>query len=82
MVWVWVFNYSLIDWNFPGALPMSSHNSDKIPAAHEAFNVKQIKELMTNYGPIVEVWFDMSNPTLEQSKKVCGCGAWSISLMR
>ena len=61
--------FSLIDWHFPGALPMSSHNSDKIPAAHEDFNVKQIKELMTNYGPIVEVWFDMSNPTLEQSKR-------------
>lgn len=61
--------FSLIDWNYPGALPISSHNSDKIPAAHEEFNVKQIEELMTNYGEIVEVWFDMSNPTLKQSKR-------------
>ena len=29
----------------------------------------QLRELMTNYGPIAEVWFDMSNPTETQSVK-------------
>jgi alpha-L-fucosidase len=62
--------FSLIDWNFPGAMPMSKHNSDSIPPSHHQLNLNQVKELMTNYGPISEVWFDMGKPTLEQSREL------------
>ncbi|HEX8548705.1 MAG TPA: alpha-L-fucosidase [Cytophagaceae bacterium] len=62
--------FSLIDWDFPGALPISSNNSDSIPPSHHELNLNQVKELMTNYGPISEIWFDMGKPTLEQSKEL------------
>ena len=61
--------YSLIDWHYPGALPMSDHNSDPITPALEDYTVGQLRELLTGYGPICELWFDMSKPTLEQSRK-------------
>ncbi len=61
--------YSLIDWHYPGALPMSDHNSDPITPALEEYTVGQLRELLTGYGPICEIWFDMSKPTLEQSLK-------------
>lgn len=59
--------FSLIDWDFPGALPISDHNSDSIPPAHHEFNMRQVEELMTGYGPMSEIWFDMGKPTLNQS---------------
>lgn len=62
--------FSLIDWNFPEALPISDHNSDSIPPAHHQLNLKQIEELMTGYGPISEIWFDMGKPTPEQSREL------------
>jgi alpha-L-fucosidase len=61
--------YSLIDWHFPDARPISGHNSDPITKKHEEFNALQITELVTKYGPISEFWFDMSAPTVEQSKR-------------
>ncbi|MDO5523160.1 MAG: alpha-L-fucosidase [Bacteroidia bacterium] len=60
--------YSLIDWNFPQAYPISSHNADPITPEHYAFNLKQVEEIMTNYGEISEIWFDMGSLTPEQSK--------------
>lgn len=60
--------YSLIDWHYPHAYPISSHNADPITAEHYAFNMKQVEEIMTGYGPISEIWFDMGSLTLEQSK--------------
>ncbi|TAJ14455.1 alpha-L-fucosidase [Marinilabiliaceae bacterium JC017] len=63
--------FSLIDWNYPGAKPFTSvRNSDSIPAAHHQYNLHQIEELLTNYGAISELWFDMSSPTCEQSKEM------------
>jgi len=61
--------YSLIDWHYPGALPMSDHNSDPLTPALEDYTVGQLRELLTGYGPICEIWFDMAKPTLEQSLK-------------
>lgn len=60
--------YSLIDWHYPQAYPISSHNADPITPEHYAFNMKQVEEIMTSYGPISEIWFDMGSLTLEQSK--------------
>ncbi len=62
--------YSWIDWHFPQALPISSHNSDAIPPAHQALNIAQLTELLSNYGPISELWMDMGAPTPEQSREV------------
>ncbi len=61
--------YSLIDWAYPGATPMSDHNSDPITPALEEYSVGQLRELLTGYGPLCEIWFDMSRPTLEQSMR-------------
>lgn len=60
--------FSLIDWNFPQAYPISSHNADLLTPEHYQFNLKQVEEIMTSYGPISEIWFDMGSLTPEQSK--------------
>ena len=62
--------FSLIDWDFEGALPPSSHNSDSIPPLHHQLNLDQVKELMSNYGPVSEIWFDMGKPTIIQSREI------------
>ncbi|WP_420155467.1 alpha-L-fucosidase [Siphonobacter sp.] len=62
--------FSVIDWHFPAAYPISSSNSDPIPAAHHEYNKNQIRELLTNYGPISELWFDMGSQTPQQSREL------------
>ncbi len=62
--------FSWIDWHYPHAAPMSNHNSDPITDKHMEYNLVQIEELLTKYGPIVEVWFDMGAPTAEQSREM------------
>lgn len=59
--------FSLIDWHFPQAYPISSHNTDPLTPEHFDYNLKQVEEIMTNYGPISEIWFDMGSLTKEQS---------------
>lgn len=62
--------FSLVDWH--AGHPFDPDNGNPIPASMEPLIEKQITELMTNYGPITEVWFDMSTPTPEQSRRFAG----------
>ncbi|HOT55164.1 MAG TPA: alpha-L-fucosidase [Bacteroidales bacterium] len=60
--------FSLIDWHFPQAYPISGHNADPLTPEHYRFNLAQVEELMTRYGTISEIWFDMGSLTPEQSR--------------
>lgn len=62
--------FSVIDWHYPHAYPISSHNCDFVTPQHHDFSKKQITELLTNYGPISELWFDMGSNTPEQSAEL------------
>ena len=59
--------FSLVDWH--AGHPFDPDNNNPIPASMEPLIERQLRELMTNYGPIVEVWFDMSAATPEQSRR-------------
>ena len=57
--------FSLIDWHL--GHQFDPNNNNLISSAMETVIKEQLTELMTNYGNIVEVWFDMSQPTPKQS---------------
>jgi alpha-L-fucosidase len=59
--------FSLVDWHAGHAF--DPDNGNPIPASMEPLIERQLRELMTNYGPITEVWFDMSAPTAAQSRR-------------
>lgn len=67
--------YSTPDWHFNGPHPERNPDDGKISVfgkvskANEDYQVAQLEELMTNYGDLVEVFFDMGEPTLSQSKR-------------
>ncbi|MBV1887685.1 MAG: alpha-L-fucosidase, partial [Urechidicola sp.] len=67
--------YSTPDWHFNGAEQERNPSDGKISVfgkvsiENEDFQVAQLKELLTNYGEIVELFFDMGEPTEEQSKR-------------
>lgn len=63
------FYFSIIDWTQHEAEPYGNQN----PITEEMMTkiIKpQIDELMTNYGPIAEFWFDMGGPTPDQSARM------------
>jgi alpha-L-fucosidase len=57
------FYYSIMDWHHPDYLPRRDWETDR-PAAGAVFDryvqymKNQLKELLTNYGPIGVLWFD------------------------
>ena len=67
--------YSTPDWHFNGS--NQERNPDdgklsvfgKVSKENEDYQVAQLKELLTNYGEIVELFFDMGEPTEAQSKR-------------
>jgi alpha-L-fucosidase len=61
------FYFSLIDYTLH---PSTSHNANPITADHHEYNKKQVAELLTNYGPISELWFDMGSLTAQQSSEM------------
>lgn len=62
--------FSLVDWH--QGHEFDGNNCNSIPESMEPIIEGQLRELLTNYGPIAEVWFDMSAPTLEQSERIAG----------
>ena len=62
--------FSLIDWHYPHAYPISSHNADFITPQHHELNKQQVRELLTSYGQISELWFDMGSLTPQQSREL------------
>ena len=66
--------YSNPDWNYPGAIGRTPENKfavfEKFTQQHLNYSVKQLEELLTHYGPICEIFFDMGLPTLEESRKL------------
>ncbi len=62
--------FSLIDWHFPAAYPTSSNNADPVTPEHHRFNMKQVEEILTQYGSVSELWFDMGSLTPEQSAEL------------
>jgi alpha-L-fucosidase len=67
--------YSTPDWHFNGPNPERNPRDGKISVfapvskANEDYQVAQLEELLTNYGEVVELFFDMGEPTPEQSKR-------------
>ncbi|WP_424684149.1 alpha-L-fucosidase [Frateuria sp. YIM B11624] len=60
--------YSTIDWHWMHG-QYRENNDNPITPAQADFNLAQIRELMSHYGPISEVWFDMGRPTPAQSAR-------------
>lgn len=58
--------FSLVDWYQGHAF--DGNNENPIPSSMEPVIKGQLRELMTHYGDIAEVWFDMSAPTAAQSE--------------
>lgn len=65
--------FSNPDWNYPGAVERERGQYtvfEEFTPEHLEFSINQLRELLTNYGPIFEVFFDMGLSTLEESVKL------------
>lgn len=67
--------YSTPDWhfNYPN-VPINPHDNKisvfgEMSKENEDYQVNQLEEILTNYGDIVELFFDMGQPTFDQSKR-------------
>ncbi len=61
------FYFSLIDYTLH---PFTDHNANPVTPAHHEYNKKQVTELLTNFGPVSELWFDMGSLTAQQSREI------------
>lgn len=67
--------YSTPDWHFNGPNPEINPADGKISVfskvskANEEYQNAQLEELLSNYGDIVELFFDMGEPTADQSAR-------------
>ena len=56
------FYYSLVDWRFPGVLPHGTRQEDEVYSDMVEQAHAQVRELLTNYGKIDILWYDMLQP--------------------
>ncbi len=63
-------SFSLTDWHLPEAHPMSGYNASPVSDKHHATNLIQIKELLTNYGEIAEIYFHSGINSPKQSREI------------
>jgi alpha-L-fucosidase len=65
--------YSTPDWGYPHAVKRDPANAysvfETVTPKHEEYMTGQLAELLTGYGPMFELFFDMGAPTPEQSKR-------------
>ncbi|MEH6550574.1 MAG: alpha-L-fucosidase [Pseudomonadales bacterium] len=67
--------YSTPDWHFNGPEPERNPQDGKmsvfaeVSKANEDYQVAQLEELLSNYGDIAQVFFDMGEPSEAQSKR-------------
>ena len=67
------FYYSLMDWHFPGVLPMGVSVSEPTMKLIADQAYAQVKELLSNYGKVDILWFDgctPNDPIRWQSQKI------------
>lgn len=56
------FYYSLVDWRFPGTIPHGTRENDSVYKKMVKQAHSQIRELLTNYGKVDILWYDMLMP--------------------
>lgn len=67
------FYYSLVDWRFPGTIPHGTREEDSVYQKMIEQAHRQIRELLTNYGKVDILWYDMLmpyDPVLWKSKEL------------
>lgn len=57
--------FSIIDWT--KQTPEPYHNTNPIPPEMMPYLQSQLREILTRYGTLDEIWFDMGAPTAQQS---------------
>jgi alpha-L-fucosidase len=63
-------SFSLTDWHLPAAFPMSKYRGNPVSDEHHKINLQQIRELLTNYGPVSEIYFHSGLNTPAQSSEL------------
>lgn len=63
-------SFSLCNWHLPDAEPISVNHNTPVTDSHHKINLAQIEELLTNYGPISEIYFYSGLNTPEQSREI------------
>jgi len=64
------FYFSLVDWHDPYGNHPDHSNNTPVKPEHHRLNVRQITELVSNYGPISEIFFDMGSLTKTMSEEL------------